>query len=1159
MSKTEISDMFDIRARFLRSVHLERDFTDSQALNGYVLTSHVRSYAERLVSGLRPESGQRAWRITGDYGSGKSSFALLLANLLSNRYDTLPPTLRRAVDFHKLGIDRPKLLPVLVTGSAEPLSVAIIRSLGGHLTSTISRGVLPSIVQKTRQVIRTRSETPIPDDQVVRLIEETASYLVGTRKYSGLLLLIDELGKFLEYGVAHPERQDVYLLQRLAEAAARSGKAPLLIVGILHQGFSVYAEHLSQSAQREWEKVAGRFDEILFSQPLDDTAILVADALQVRIEKLGSSDLADTRKEMEGVIKLGWYGSAASSRKLLEVSPRLYPLHATVLPVLVNLLSRFGQNERSLFSFLLADEPFALKEFSHRPVSLGDSFRIHHLYDYARSAFGHRLGLQSFRSHWNQIESLIESFHGHSEIELQVLKTVGLLNLLDLGNVLPSHAAIELAVAGQNSERLRQVNAAIKKLRAKKIMYCRGVAGGYCLWPHTSVNLERAYESSVRALGSTPEKVAGLIEGYLETRPVVARRHYIETGNLRRFEVKFSSVQELPTRLCVDFERADGRILVALCETEEERRHALRFARSCDLRNKPEILVAVPQPLRILGRLVNELQRWEWVASNVLELGNDPFATEEVSRQVSDAQRALEQRIRSVIGLQRFTGGSELQWFHKAEKLGISSVLELLRHLSATCDKVYGQSPHIANELVNRRDLSSAAAAARSRLVEGIFRSSSKAYLGMDPARKPPEMSIYLSLLKETNVHREFDKGRWGLSLPSGKNDVCRLAPALSRILELVSGAEVSRVKVSSIFADLRKPPFGIRDGISPILLAIFAVIHQQHVAFYDSGKFMQDMAGLDLVRLSKTPEIFEIQYCKLAGLRSELFERLLEVLGQEPSNKGRPDILDVVRPLCVFAGELTPYAKRTRRVSAHSQAVRSALLEGREPAILLFRQLPEACGFPPFLGRRNREGDIDRFVLSLKAALDELRMAFPRLQDQMKAELLDAFGLEGSFEDARKILAERSGLVINRVAQPQLRAFALRLNDLALGDGEWLESLGSLLCSIPPTKWNDADEERFKQELRQFVARFNRIECLGFGEKSTQDSSQAMRICLTRIDGLELDRVIHFSNTKEQEISNVAKEIDRIIEHAGNLGLPAALRAFWSVLERRGRNHESN
>jgi hypothetical protein len=62
---------------------------------------------------------------------------------------------------------------------------------------------------------------------------------------------------------------------------------------------------------------------------------------------------------------------------------------------------------------------------------------------------------------------------------------------------------------------------------------CSGISGAFYLWPHTSVDLEAAYENATRAVG-TVRSVSGTIEEFLEMRPLVARRHYIETGKLLR-------------------------------------------------------------------------------------------------------------------------------------------------------------------------------------------------------------------------------------------------------------------------------------------------------------------------------------------------------------------------------------------------------------------------------------------------------------------------------------------------------------------------------------------------------------------------------------------------------------------------------------------------
>ena len=158
---------------------------------------------------------------------------------------------------------------------------------------------------------------PVPEAAVIDLLTEANTYVCEAGKGTGLLIILDELGKFLEFAALHPDRQDFFLLQNLAEAAARSGKHPLLVVGLLHQGFNAYAEQLSQAVQKEWEKVAGRFEEMLFNQPLEQTAGLVANALNVRTGRLPRDLAAEAKRDMARTLDLGWYGPAATRRVLL--------------------------------------------------------------------------------------------------------------------------------------------------------------------------------------------------------------------------------------------------------------------------------------------------------------------------------------------------------------------------------------------------------------------------------------------------------------------------------------------------------------------------------------------------------------------------------------------------------------------------------------------------------------------------------------------------------------------------------------------------------------------------------------------------------------------------------------------------------------------------
>lgn len=1149
MRQTNISDLFQIQDRFLRSAHLERDFKDPSVLQGYVVTPQAQTYLERLATGLKPQSGQRVWRITGDYGSGKSSFGLVLAHLFSDRRSEAPPRLRRTVDFKKLGVAEPRLFPVLITGSRESIALAILRSLHRALSQACSRGRTPEVLDALEAHIKNGDGGEIAEDSVIKLVAEANSYIVRSGKGTGLLIVLDELGKFLEYSALNPGVQDVYLLQKLAEAASRSGDKPVFVVGLLHQGFNAYAEQLSQATQREWEKVAGRFEPLLFDQPLEQAAGLIADALNLRVRQLPGPVVESAGREMAATLELGWYGANVNKEHLIQLAHRIYPLHPTVLPVAVQLFRRFGQNERSMFSFLLSSESFALQEFSRRPVKGQQFYRLPHLYDYMRSSFGPHLSRQSYRSHWSFIESIIESYQTEAPAEIDVLKSVGILNMLNDSSLLASEEAIILASAGSDSAAALEAKQSLERLqKSKRFLYYRGIAGGYCLWPHTSVNLEKAFEDASRAVGS-PQRVSAQIQEFLEARPIVARRHYIETGNLRHFSVRYLPVTDIVAAAEGKDESADGSIIVALCETEEERQKALSLVGSDAFRHRPEMVLAVPKALNNLRGLVQEAQRWQWVRENLPELNNDTYALQEVSRQILASRQALERGVQSYTGLHYSFHETGLKWFRQGEELPVANGRQLLSALSTVCDEVYSQAPRVRNELINRRVLSSAAAGARIRLIDRMFKAPAEPFLGMDEGKKPPEMSMYLSVLKVAGLHRRAGD-KYEIAEPEPRQDKCHVLASLDCIKEVLKQRPDGRAKASDIFAELRHAPFGVRDGLAPILLAAFTIVHEQDVAFYEDGAFMRQLGGFDFMRLIKAPDTFDIQYYELSGVRGDLFEQLREILVLKRTDGRKSDLLDVVRPLLTLVAQLPAYTHKTKHLSPGAAAVRDALLSAREPATLIFKSLPEACGFDAITpDAEPKRGEVKKLVRVLKERLDDLRAAFPELQQRMKSALIEAFDVPGEFGEVRKVLGERSNNILVTAKEPGLRAFCLRLADLVLSESQWLESFGSLLCSKSPSKWIDADEDLFKQELTQLADKFKRVEALAFKNKKASKDQSAVRVAITRLDGTEVDHVIYVSKNEERRVEEIEAEITALLAQTKRLGLAATARAFWHAL----------
>ena len=891
-----IAHLFHINPRFFRSTHLERDFLTPDSCTGYILTDFAKSCLERLAEGLSANSTRRAWRLTGDYGTGKSSFALVLAHLLSGHQNGSLDQLKRSINIENFCLGNLNLIPILVTGNRSPLGKALLLALRKSLAITnLNDCKLPPRLQHIVEILdgdmlshvkfgSNWDEIPdIGDEAIVEGLIEFSQFIKSESKGSGVLLIVDELGKFLDFAAMYPERQDIYLLQQLAEAASRSGDTPFFVLGLLHQGFSAYADHLDGTSRQEWEKVAGRFEEILFNQPLEQVVPLLSSALGVKAKNVPVQHREQAKAQMGYALERGWYGPVPLHNGLLDKAAKLFPLDPLAVPVIVRTMHRFGQSERSLFSFLQSSEPFGLQAYaSQHSIENARPYRIHNFYDYVRANLSYSLSLTSKETHWSIVESIISGYISSNSLEMEVLKTVGMLNLLDTNDLLPAETVIVQAVAGTQEDLHISVKEAIDKLKYEKgILYDRGIAGGLCLWPQTSVDLDAAYKNAERTVGNI-QQVSEQIKAYLELRPIVARRHYIQTGNLRYFEIQYLSASEFDESMPLLSKGVDGKIIIVLCDSLHERQQALKTAKSI---KHSQVIIAIPPPLHNVADYLRDCLCWEWVKKNTSGLNMDRYARKEVLRQQHAAHVRLEKRIGDLIDLRGYSGEMRFNWFSKGKSLSFSTGQELLKYLSDVCDEVFTESPKIQNELLNRQNLSSAAAGARMRLIRAMFEKESQPNLGMSENQRPPEMSMYLSILKRGNIHVQRKK-TWYIRKPwRKKDDSCEILPTLKRIDGLLKAEVNKKVAVSKLFTELRKPPYGIRDGLIPFLLAIYMIAHRQDIAVFEDGTFLRDVRADDFLRLIKAPEYFEIQHSQIKGIRASVFDRLIKVLIPQKSD----------------------------------------------------------------------------------------------------------------------------------------------------------------------------------------------------------------------------------------------------------------------------------
>ncbi len=1031
-----LAEMVDVRGRFHRSVHVERDW-DSGFDREFFATPALLAMAEQIVGELGQPRGNRAWTITGPYGAGKSAFALFLARLLASPDPEHEAA--RALRRRCLG-GAPPLLPLLIQAERAPLAPAIAQAVAAA----------PGL----RLAARAGSLSVQHPSAVVDLLLHAAK-----RSEGGVALIVDELGKYLEYAAARPD-EDVFLLQQLAEAATRS-ETPLPVVSILHSGFGDYVAAGEPARRAEWQKVQGRFRDLSFSLPAEQLLQLVGHAIRRRLSRRQERAYRRRLHSLAGRPALekamAWQGAEAALCGCLP----LHPVTALLLWPLFR--SKAAQNERSLFAFLSSHEPHGFQEFLRaEAVSAGAPlplYRLPRLFDYVTSA----LGMAAFSGldarFWSLIEHALERIPASAPTTAaRLVKCIGLLSLHGEAAGLRPDREVLLAALDDTDE--ADVTAALDLLERESIVLFRRHRRCYGLWEGSDVDLEAAFEQGVANLRREP--LDRRLQRAAAPRPLVARAHYIRSGTLRFFEPRIAapSVRSREDALSRPTP-ADGLLLFLVGEDAASR--ALELSRT--VRHPRPVLAAAPKRALELGAVLDELEAWRWVRENVAELAGDPVARAEVAARESAARDRFEQVAGRTLGLPHHVLDPDAcRWFHGGEEIAMGGPRHLQEQLSRICEQVYRKSPPLHNELLNRHNLSSAASRARRELIERIFRHGDRERLGMEGY--PPEYSMYRSLLAAGGFHRQQRGRRWRICSPGGA-----WAPVWRKIETFVRDSRDGRRPLDELIAKLEAPPFGLRRGPIPVLVAVLLRIHGARLALYEDGLFVPRVEIETLERLVRRPETFSVRTYELNRNERQVVHALAahesaHQAGAAGDSEPAPaaDLLPIVRNLVQVAAQLPPYVRRTRRLSGNARAVRQRLLDARDPRQLLLDELPEALGV-----RLDTADGPGEFARLLGAAVRELTQALPDLLEEVERRVRDAFGFEERGTELRKALQAQ---VRPLVAHARLQELQLFLGAASRADGgnlgEWRSAIALAIGEgLPPEHWDDDLADSLGRRLR--------------------------------------------------------------------------------------------
>lgn len=1043
-----LSDFVAVRPRFGRSVHLERDgaafsfspLEESATSSRFFLTPSVREALDALAIGLEVPA-ERALTLVGPYGAGKSAFAVFLLHLLGERDSSALELLRShdpALAARFASLKRP-LLPVRLVGSRTSLVPALWNALRGALGQAA-----PDVLRALQGQPLWNEDLPSPRGLADAFVQAARALAGSETGYGGIVVVVDEMGKFLEFAALHPREGDVFALQELGEAAARSGAFPVLVLGLLHQNPEAYATRLSRTQQAEWTKVAQRFRQITLFPSDIERMDMVGHALEHKSELHLNGAFEPLVEACSPFAPLG------VGARFGDLARAAFPLHPFTLLALPALFRRAGQSHRSLFNFLTGEEHGALGRFLHE-----ESFDPHHptmfsvdgLFDYARDVLLSGWNDASSRA-WVEaveaVEGALQREPALSPLAIKSLKTIGLLSWLHDAR-LPASRDVLRAALGDDD-----LDATLATLEAEKRIVWSRARNRYRLWEGGDLDIE-AELSLARSSLSGDSTIRAATDPALCPLPrLSARRHSFQTGTLRGIPALVIRARDL--RRAVEEANGELVVLLALAENEAAREEAEAFAASLQ---SPSALIALSSESEALRESARDIAASQVVAVNVKELEGDRAARRELELRRQEAESLFRGEIGRLFApllgefpLHLETKTSGASWWNGGHPVQLDSPRRLGALLSDMADETFSATPILRNELLNRRQLSSAGAAARRALLTAMLARPEQELLGF--AGFPPERSMYECALRATGLHQESEQG-WRFVAPP-PDDPARLRPVWDEMERVIFASPPREVPLQELFETLRRPPYGVSDGALPVLLAAFLRLHEDQTTLYEEGVFKADIKAADWEMLIRRPDRFAVAGCRVEGARRAVVERLASSLNE------RSEVVPLVKRLLKMTRSFPEFAWKTRAVPASILRLREAIESARSPEKFLFEEVPSALGLAP-LGEIENQGEVESFFSTLNGVLAAWSAVAPDAINKARDQVLEACifppGEEGWTalrEEARKW----NGVVVH----PLLVPFLGRLCDGS--DADSLEGTLALLAHRPFRTWSDSDIANF-------------------------------------------------------------------------------------------------
>ncbi|MGJ8670702.1 MAG: ATP-binding protein [Oceanococcus sp.] len=894
------------------------------------------------------------------------------------------------------------------------------------------------------------NESEVSDAALIDALLSTAGQ-VGD-EHGGVLLFVDEMGKFLEE--ATQQRGDIYIFQQLAEAASRS-KGRFVLIGTLHQSFAEYANRLSREARNEWSKIQGRFVDLAINIAGEEQVSLLASAIETDNRPPSSTRLANKvakHVRQRQPLVADWLENA-----LAECWP-LHPATALLLGPISK--RRFGQNQRSIFGFLNSAETQGFQHFL-REFTPNQTYTISRLWDYLRLNLEPSILASPDGHRWAIAAEAVERCETAQQdrIDLDLLKSIALIDMFkDRSGIAADLTLLTTTISGATKG---EITDALDRLKRSSLVIYRNFSATYAIFAGSDFDIEEAVRQARDEIGHIEMSA---IQDLVTIQPILAKRHYHDTGSLQWFNLKIIELDKVNNAISqFDGESGVSGVFLLVVPTQGE---SLSMAESvCRDVLEPnsdwDFVFGISEHSWKVSELATELFAIQRVRTSRAELAGDPVARKEIDARMSELQGQLEATLADAMETSTWlTSGREKRELSRSQLSSLASELADIR---------FSSSPLVKSELINRIKPSTGAVAARKILLKRMIMNAGEPNLGIEGF--PAEAGLFRTTLLGTNLYQPVGK-TWKFVYPGlDVLDPANLQPCWDFAVAFLKQNSGRSVSLDEVFREWGKPPYGVKAGLLPLLGVAFIQSQKENLALYREGLFQSRLNDIDIDFLVRDPSDIQVRWMDLKGLSRELLAVLADIVRDlAPQNELlNLEPIEVARSLVAIHDRLPPWTKRTMKLSRNAISIRGLLKHAVDPNKLLFNDIPSIS----IDGSNLSTSEVAKVI---REGLVELTRSYTDSFENLKTIMINELLVPNASPKSLEELRARGENAKDLSDDFKVNAFAGRLSQFD-GSLASLESIASLAADKPPHQWTDPDFTRALQNTSHLAQGFLKAE----------------------------------------------------------------------------------